>query len=185
MYRDGHIGVALLGYAPVAYWLASADQMLAMGLGLAGVAAGCTLPDLDLQISGLKHRGMSHTFVAAAVIGIGYALIATILVFQGFLPVSATLINTVQAATFAFVIGSGAVVLHLIGDVLTPMGIRPWQPWSNREHTLELTTASNSRANEILFQAGSGAMVIALVLGSVGIGILSSIVNPILRVLTG
>lgn len=183
MYRDGHVGVALLGYSPIVYWLAAADQLTAMALGLVGVVFGCTLPDLDMQISWLKHRGLSHSVVAAGVIGIVYALAGVWLAFQGTVPVATTLLGLLQAAAFAFAIGAGAVILHLLGDVLTPMGIRPWQPWSNREYTLNVTTAANSDANEFLLKSGSAAFVAAVVLGYAGLGIVSSFVDPFLRLL--
>lgn len=47
------------------------DSAVNAGLMVAGGAVGGTLPDLDVKISFLKHRGFSHTLWAALIIGAG------------------------------------------------------------------------------------------------------------------
>lgn len=37
MHREGHLGLGLLVYAPVAYWLVAHDLLQAMGLGFIAV----------------------------------------------------------------------------------------------------------------------------------------------------
>lgn len=72
------------------------------------------------------------------------------------------------AGGFAFFVGAYAVVLHLVGDILTPTGIRPFQPFSDASYTLNLTRAVNARANEALFTAGTAALVGALFVDILG-----------------
>lgn len=54
---------------------------------------------------------------------------------------------------------------YLVGDVLTPMGIRPFRPWSARSYSLELVYASDEEANERLSYLGAVALTLAIVAG--------------------
>lgn len=189
MHRQGHAGIALLVYAPVAYVLLRADQLALAAFGLIGMFLLEPLPDRDMEIPGFKHRGGSHTVLSATLIGLcvaGMILVAGTFVerqavaafvapaspdaalselFRGIAADVVTLDFTVLAG-FGFSIGILAVGSHLLGDVLTPMGIRPFWPVSARKLSLNLWTASNRIANPVLFVFGIAAFVSAVWFGA-------------------
>ena len=69
MHRRGHVGMALLAYAPVGFLLLQDRQLGLALLGLIGVITVEPLPDSDFWIPGLKHRGTSHSILCALVVG--------------------------------------------------------------------------------------------------------------------
>lgn len=40
----------------------------------------------------------------------------------------------VRVSLFAFAVGTLAIIAHLIADLLTPMGIKPFWPLSNKRY---------------------------------------------------
>jgi membrane-bound metal-dependent hydrolase YbcI (DUF457 family) len=62
---------------------------------------------------------------------------------------------------FGFVIGVYGVVAHLLGDVITTQGIRPFLPFSRWQLSLSPLRADSPTANSALF--GAGMVAIALV----------------------
>lgn len=169
MHREGHIGIGLVFYAPIAYVLAVYQLTAVLGFGLVGIAIWSFAPDFDMQLPFVSHRGITHTFLAAGVAGVLTAIIAVYLALQGAgggngFVLQPKILTLPAAALFGFMIGSLGVVAHLVGDVLTPMGIQPKQPFSDQKYTLELVYAKNERANEALMTLGGVAMVGAFVL---------------------
>ncbi|MFD1640635.1 hypothetical protein [Halohasta litorea] len=55
---------------------------------------------------------------------------------------------------------------HLLGDLVTPMGLWPFRPVSNRHVTVDLTPSKSPRANRLCFGAGSLALLTAVVVVS-------------------
>jgi inner membrane protein len=172
MHRTGHIGTALLLYAPVAYGLIHNGQIALAALGLVGMLVIEPIPDRDMEIPWLTHRGGSHTLLCAALVGLclggivlvgGRHLRALVVTQLAGTPLSGTASKIaamdVQAfAVFAFAIAGFAIVSHLLGDVLTPMGIRPFWPLSSRKLSLGVWTASNRIANPALLVLGIAAL---------------------------
>lgn len=172
MYRSGHVGVWLILYAPIAFVLASVGRPIFALLGAAIVLVVEPIPDRDQRVPFLKHRGFSHTFGFALLTGVvvGFAgwflgdqlfvLAGEWVIGSGFADVgnrliaARTVIDAPRLATFGFVVGTFAIVAHLVGDVLTPMGIRPLWPLSDRSFSLSLTTAKNPVANALLLLLG-------------------------------
>ena len=150
MHRWGHVGAALLAYAPVgAVVTAAGDPALAIG-GAAVAVAVSTLPDAD-EFLPLDHRGPTHTvwFVAAC------ALVAS-----GLGAVAGPAVD--RPAVLPAVAGAAvglSLVSHLLADVVTPMGVRPLYPVSSWHHSFEVTPARNPRANAALFGLGSAALL--------------------------
>jgi inner membrane protein len=157
VYRTGHYGAALLVYAPVGAVVFLAAPELAL-LGGAGVLLLATLPDYDLRVPFVSHRGPTHTvlfllavagllgaagWVAGARFGLG---------------------GRVTLAGFAFLVGALGIGSHLLADVLTPAGIEPFWPVSSRNYTLSLVRASNPVANWALLALGvfvtAGALLV-------------------------
>lgn len=54
------------------------------------------------------------------------------------------------------------MLTHLVGDVITPMGIRPLYPFVPTSYTLDLVAARNPTANLALLSVGCLAFVAAL-----------------------
>ncbi|WP_318569770.1 metal-dependent hydrolase [Salinigranum marinum] len=163
MYRNGHYGVALLAFAPVGVALVSAGAVeLALVVG-AGTLWLAMLPDVDHRVPGVTHRGPTHTvgfaLLVAAVLG-GVGLLVG-RVGGAALSAPATL-GAVGAA-----VGLLSVGAHLLADALTPMGIRPFWPLSNRKFTLSVVTADSTLGNYGLLSLGVFVTVawVALVVG--------------------
>lgn len=147
----GHLGIVLLGYAPIAY------RQLRMGRGrraLVGttvLALLASLPDVDLLLPGVAHRGITHTVWAALALGLVAGVVG--------LAVGARSRRDTPTSTgaFAFLIGAFGVVAHLFADAVTPMGIRPFAPVSDVSYSLDLVAAADPGANLGLLVVGTVA----------------------------
>ncbi|WP_159077047.1 metal-dependent hydrolase [Halococcoides cellulosivorans] len=164
MYRKGHIGIGIALYAPVAFWLASVDLMGAFGVGLVCVTFVSYAPDFDVWLPLVAHRGATHTVLAAVLVSLAIAGGSVALGVQSGLIASSP---GAMGTTGGFVVGVTLLgyLGHLAGDALTPMGIRPFRPVSNRRYSLDLVTASNETANTAFATVGTLALSGALVLG--------------------
>ena len=157
MYRSGHYGAALLAYAPVGLFVSiSGYEPLAIVGGVVAVALSTT-PDYDRRLPAIDHRGPTHTLVFALLVGAALAGGAAIVV-SGPSPFS-----EVGFVLFAFVVGVVSVGSHLVVDALTPAGVKPFWPISNRRYALNVSRGANTHANYALL--GSGVLV------SVGIAV--------------
>ncbi|WP_181685366.1 metal-dependent hydrolase [Halorhabdus salina] len=159
MHSEGHVGLGMLFYAPVAFLLSYFDLLSVMALGLVCAVFFSYAPDFDMQMPLVSHRGATHTLLAGAVASSVVAALALYLAASGMYPID-THIVVLGGATF------GAAFLgflsHLAGDVITPMGIRPLRPWSNKKYTLDLVYAKNEWANEGFASIGAVVMVGAI-----------------------
>lgn len=155
MYKFGHFGVALLVYAPlgIATTVSVGDTLAAVGAVVC--VALSTLPDCDQYLSGTEHRGATHTIPFGLLVGM---LLAGITALAAGFPSVSVDFTTVA---FAFVIGTVSISSHLLADVITPMGIRPFRPVSNRHFTLSLTRAANPTTNYLLLFLGLVAITVA------------------------
>ncbi|MDJ1431732.1 metal-dependent hydrolase [Halostagnicola sp. A-GB9-2] len=163
MYQLGHYGVALLAYAPLGVAVAlSGSEVLAVAGALVCVSLS-TLPDCDHNVAFLEHRGITHTLAFAVLVGGALAAAASMLLTSG------TSFVTESIVPFAFVVGTLSIVSHLLADAITPMGIRPFRPFSSYHYTAKLTPAANPVANYALFGLGvcatAGAVWLVSVLG--------------------
>ncbi|MFC4248077.1 metal-dependent hydrolase [Natribaculum luteum] len=159
MHKPGHYGAALLVYAPIGF------LMLALGfdglavIGGAIAVGGAMIPDLDMRIPGVQHRGITHT--------VWFALLAGIVlgVAGGLLGSSSGAIATVGLSVFGFLVGTLTISAHLLADALTPMGIRPLEPIDDLEITLDVAKAANPVANYALLALGIATITVAAVVG--------------------
>ncbi|SFS06256.1 inner membrane protein [Halomicrobium zhouii] len=156
MKQLGHYGTALLLYSPVAlFLLASGEDALALGGGALAITLAMA-PDCDRPIPFVDHRGPTHTF--------GFAILVGLLVGAAGWVVGSQ-VDAAAAQTFgrfAFAVGALTVVSHLLADVITPMGIRPFWPLSDRHFTLDLVYAKNWAANVLLFVLGAVATLLVV-----------------------
>ena len=151
MYRQGHSGLNALLYAPIVP-LVSVAWSLELALVGALVAVGvANVPDLDQPLPRIRHRGPTHTVWFAVLVGLVAGLGTALLV-----PAQPV------AFRFGFVVGTGAILAHLAGDVVTPMGISPFAPVWRYHVTLEWFKSKNSRINRAFLLVGSIALFASL-----------------------
>jgi len=160
MHREGHVGMALLAYSPVAMGTTAVGHT---DLAIAGaVVAGALamVPDLDMRIPFVEHRGPTHTVWFTLVLGGlagGLGLIVSL---------SRGVLAGIGIGLFAGVVVSLTIASHLAADALTPMGIQPWTPRSTRTISFNLFTAANPIANYALLGIGIMAIVVGFATGS-------------------
>jgi inner membrane protein len=160
MHREGHYGVALLAYAPVAFVLFALGYATLAVFGGLVVVGGAMVPDLDQRVPGIAHRGPTHTVWFALAVG------ALVGVAGGVIGAQRGPLAAVGTALFGTLAGTLTVGAHLLADVLTPTGIRPLAPVRDERYTLDVVKAANPLANYALLALGIGAAALAVALGS-------------------
>ncbi|MFC7077625.1 metal-dependent hydrolase [Haloarcula halophila] len=148
MYRLGHYGTALLVYAPLGLGLLVADLPNLAVLGGALSLGLAPVPDYDQRLPLVSHRGITHTFLFAGVVGgvlggLGWAVGA-----------STDARSAILLGAFGALVGTTSVLAHLLADIITPAGIAPLWPLSARTYTLDLARADNTLANYLLLGLG-------------------------------
>jgi len=159
VYLLGHVGISLLLFAPLAGGLLSTGHpWLALPTGLLLVALA-PFPDLDTYTDRLDHRGSTHTVWFAVGVGLLVVLVAGLgTVFWNQYISSHSLLAGWIPVWFGGV-STLAVLGHLAGDLVTPMGLWPFRPVSDRHVTADLTPSKSPRANRLCFAAGALASV--------------------------
>lgn len=171
MHKEGHIGLGFLVYAPFAFAAAYYELYAACLLGVVGMQYWSHFPDIDLHVSFLTHRGITHTFataIAAGVVtaGTGVALLATDVLPATLFTAETVDISAVEiVGGLGFLVGFLGVVSHILGDLFTPMGVKPARPLSDAEFSLNLFRAANKTANRAFSKVGLYAVAAAFVLG--------------------
>lgn len=155
MDRHGHVGLNLLVYTPIAYYLIRSGQAGFAVFGLLGLLVLEPLVDLDRFLPGTKHRGTSHSLFGALVVGVlcgvgayvltGYFVTSLMeLAFGQPILVSGSTehspFNLMRNAQIGFVIGAGSVLLHFLGDSLTSSGVRPLLPFADSRLSFDLVS---------------------------------------------
>ena len=159
MHANGHYGAALLAYAPIGYRMVGNDPALA-ALGGFVVVGLATLPDIDLRLSGVPHRGPTHSLFFLG--GVAWALGAATN-WLGLPTVSP--LSGMPSVEFGVLIGLVGVGSHLLADVITPAGLNVLWPLPLPTLSLSLTEAGNQVANFGLLVIGIAASGTALWLG--------------------
>lgn len=160
MYQKGHYGVSLLVFAPIGFALVVLGVPSLAYLTGAVMVGLAMLPDSDQRIPGLPHRGPTHSLLFAAVLGLLFAGVGYLVTTR------LGIVSQISLILYGFFLGSITVIAHLLGDLLTPMGVAPFWPLSSKRYSLSLTRADNTVWNYLLFALGvfatAGAMVLAL-----------------------
>lgn len=149
MLRKGHIGIALIVYSFVAYYLISIGQIGLAIIGFFVMIPFAMIPDKDHLIPGMKHRGQSHSIIAAFIFGL--ILITPLILLMVFTAV------VIPQAILLFIFGIAVLgfITHILGDSATKRGTYPFKPFSNRRLRLPVTIrAENAYANIILWIFG-------------------------------
>jgi inner membrane protein len=120
----------------------------------AAIAVGlATLPDVDLRLPFVPHRGPTHTVWFAGAVAAACGALA--------LPVGGAIAPTVNPATVATAAGAAAVLGHVAADGLTPAGVDPVYPFGRRL-SLSVVDADSWTANHALLVLGVGAVAAAM-----------------------
>lgn len=163
MYPYGHYGVSLLVYAPLgALLLLAGEPELAVVAGVVMLSLAM-LPDVDRQIPGIKHRGITHTLAFAVAVGALFAVAGRVLAGTPEL-VGTTGVGLSGLVAVGFAVGFLTVLAHLLADVLTPTGVAFLWPLSRKPYSLNLCRADSSVANYALLAVGVGVASSALYL---------------------
>lgn len=160
MYRTGHIGAALMGYAPLG--------AVVMGIGFESIAIGgailaavlAMVPDYDQRVPGIAHRGPTHTVQFAILVAGVIAILGGAI---GIMTTDLPLLGVVGLALFGGGVGAVTVLSHIAADALTPMGVKPFG--DDRHYTADLCRAGSTLGNYILLALGIGTGLVALYLG--------------------
>jgi len=174
MYKDGHLGINALVFAPVAV-VVTAVWSVTLGIIGGVVFVGlASLPDIDryfdpamgwrpqseripfrerlLHRVPISHRGITHTVWFAVLVG-GCTAGGVVFLADAYTytqtPYDATLVSV-----YGFFVGAGGVCAHLLGDAITPAGIAPFAPVTQTTYSYTLTNAKNKRANTGLLITG-------------------------------
>lgn len=150
MYALGHIGLSLLAFAPLGFALLRAGYVRVAASGTATAACLSTLPDVDQFVAWLPHRGPTHTVLFAVAVGVALGAVGSTYSRRR----RRRDRPTAPVGTCLGLGGTLSVGSHLVGDVVTPMGIRPFVPFSDLHLTLALVASRNPQANALLFLAG-------------------------------
>ena len=138
----GHLGITLFFCAPLANALVTSGHRGEVSRWV-GIALVVTMfPDADLYLPWVTHRGVTHSLLTAVCLGVVVAAVATARWRD---PLTSSE-DYVRRAMLGFTVGAGSVVSHLLGDIITPMGIRPFNPVDS-VYSLNLVYANNLEAN--------------------------------------
>ncbi|SEO85835.1 inner membrane protein [Halogranum amylolyticum] len=147
MYFPGHVGIALLCFTPVAILLHRYGLRRAVRVGTVGFLLTASAPDVDLYLAAVPHRGVTHTATAAVAVGVLFGVVGALTRAPGFR-------RRRYDFFFTSLVGAVGIGTHLLGDVVTPMGIRPFAPLFDAHYTLSLVRASDPTVNAGLLAAG-------------------------------
>lgn len=179
MHREGHHGLNALLYAPVAVLVSLFASVELAIIGALLFVGTSSLPDFDRHFDNnmnsnrsdlwtlvpIKHRGFTHTVWFAGIMGIGGAAIAVAMA-----PMAASQpIELVMV--FGFATAFFGILGHILGDAMTPMGVRPFSPLSRKKYGFAWFKAKNRVANYGFLFIGGIALLAALGYGFSEIGI--------------
>jgi membrane-bound metal-dependent hydrolase YbcI (DUF457 family) len=148
LYREGHAGLSFLLFSPFMFlFRAIGADMNYVVLTCVLMVALSSIPDLDIQWE-IKHRGITHTFLFGAVVGVLFA----IMLGYAYGPLGWLM---------GFVAGFGGTASHLLGDAFTYSPFKPFYPFSDTEVAYGFFKASNKTANSTMLVLGIFAFIIS------------------------
>jgi inner membrane protein len=170
MLKKGHTGIAMLLYSPIGIIIAeSISTPIAVICGLFTIA-GSGLPDIDSQVSIVKHRGFTHTVWFTGLVGVASGIIFYLV--PGAMGIEQYMnVQPIHGIIIGLSVSYG-VLTHIIGDMITPRGIKPFtpitprdiisSPFSDKKYTYEITKASSTFYNNFFMAIGSISLSISL-----------------------
>lgn len=174
MYRFGHFGVSLLVFSPLGFVLVALGAVELAFVTGATMLWLSTLPDVDHRLPVVSHRGPTHSLLFAAFVGGIFAVVGDVLARNAGYAAGVELgaFGGVSLAAFGFFLGVVTVLAHLLGDVITPMGVNFLWPFSRTRYSLSLTRADNAVWNYVLFALGV-FVVVATAVVAVRLGVVA------------
>ncbi len=177
MHREGHHGLNALLYAPIAVVTAYVGSVELAVIGAVIMVGLSSIPDFDRHFDNnmnsnrsdlwtlvpIRHRGFTHTVWFALIIGVFTSGLALIMAPPQHAPE--------LIAAFGFATGFLGIIGHILGDAMTPMGVRPFKPIKSTKYSLAWFTAKNRIANWGFLFIGGTALLAALGFGFTEIGI--------------
>ncbi|WP_049941261.1 metal-dependent hydrolase [Halorhabdus utahensis] len=160
MHREGHVGAALLAYAPVGFIVFVVGFEGAAMAGAVGAGLLAMVPDYDQHVPGITHRGLTHTVWFAALVGLGLGLAGVAIGSN-----DGTL-TAIGLGVFGLLVGTVTILSHIAADALTPMGVEPYAPVRDDHYSYDVARAANPIANYGLLALGIAASGVALVVGN-------------------
>lgn len=144
-------------FAPVAHWLVTAGYPGLAVLTGAAMLALSIVPDLDLSVPGLSHRGATHSLAFALVAGACCGALASRVVPA----LGVAVPPDVSASAYGFLLGFGSILAHLAADVITPMGV-PFLWPAGRRWSLHVTPSRDPVWNGSLFVLGTASLGLSM-----------------------
>jgi len=157
MHREGHVGAALLVYAPLGFIVTLLAGAEAAIIGAVGASALAMVPDWDMRVPFVKHRGPTHTVHFAVLVGIILGIAGAALGAQE------GIVAAIVLGIFGVVLGALTIASHIAADALTPMGVKPFR--NGQKYSFDVARAANPIANYGLLALGVIALAGAAVLG--------------------
>lgn len=149
----------MLAYAPFGGALAALGFELLGLLGAMFVFCAAMVPDLDRWFDWVNPRGATHTVWFALAFGglTGLAgALAGVRVF-GY--------PAAWSFAYGFALGAFVVVVHVASDALTPAGVRPFAPLSDRHFRFDSEFTADPPGNYALLGIGLLALGVAFLIG--------------------
>ncbi|PNX47268.1 MAG: hypothetical protein BV457_06035 [Thermoplasmata archaeon M9B1D] len=139
MHAKGHFGLTLfilsliglpIGFGP--------ENLMIFIIFLSAILS--SLPDIDIKI-GISHRTVTHSLLFAIIIGILFGILLGYSsgLLYGFL---------------GFIAGFLAIVIHMLGDLMTFQKFNPLWPFKQNYLSYGLFEAKSKAANNIFFVLG-------------------------------
>lgn len=163
MYGKGHTGISLILYAPINAILIINSLYLEAVIGLAIILFFSSFPDIDIKISFIKHRGITHTIWFAFIIGFLCAF-SFYLIPEFY---EETFNMSTNSELIMFFVGTISIINHIVGDMITPAGIEPFSlgllnkvyPFSklsftDNKYRFVITKAKNENFNTLFLVLG-------------------------------
>jgi inner membrane protein len=149
----GHVGFALMVLSPLGTLTSCLDATYSMltPFIVAGFSLLSTIPDVDLKVPLLKHRGTTHSLLAALAVAALLALIAPF-----------------KVKPMVFVMAFCSVYSHVVADAITYVPVPAFYPLSRRRVALRIVRASSLLANLLPACLGFTAFTLLVIVNSIG-----------------
>lgn len=159
MHKIGHIGIALLFYAPLTFILLSSGRYALFAGGLVVMLKLAMIPDIDLDAPLIGHRTWTHTLWFAIGVAVGVAALGLGIQYGlDYFGIAAVVVPIVFLGGVGFL----AVVAHLAADALNPTGVAALKGASDSRQSLGLFNSDS-------FWGNWGCLVLGLVANGVAV----------------
>lgn len=136
MHKLGHHGISAIATSPIVLWLIYTNNNLLALFAILTTLFTANIPDWDLKIPLMTHRGVSHTIwvpfiIGGMITGISYSVNGTIGIFT----------TVIMLTTFV------SITSHIVSDTLTPSGAKLFYPIKDKVYTYNMVYSANSIVN--------------------------------------